>query len=357
MHTTIIAEVGVNHNQDLVRALEMIDVAAEAGVDTVKFQAFKAELVASRFAPKAEYQNLTTKKGESQLDMIRKLGLDWDGFPRLMARCREKNINFLVSPFDLPSIDFLVRDMGLDLLKIPSGELTFGPYLLAVGRSGRKIILSTGMATLAEVEEALGVLAFGYTENAAAPSPEAFKAAFESPAGQAALKDKVVLLHCTTEYPTLFEDVNLRVMDTLAEAFGLPVGLSDHTPGIAVPIAAVARGATIIEKHFTLDRSLPGPDHKASLEPGELKEMVNAIRTVELALGDGKKRPAPSEQRNILVARKSLVAAKNICKGETFTEENLTTKRPGNGISPMEYWDWLGRKADQDYQADALIQP
>jgi N-acetylneuraminate synthase len=164
-------------------------------------------------------------------------------------------------------------------------------------------------------------------------------------------------LHCTTEYPTLFEDVNLRVMDTLAEAFGLPVGLSDHTPGIAVPIAAVARGATIIEKHFTLDRSLPGPDHKASLEPGELKEMVNAIRTVELALGDGKKRPAPSEQRNILVARKSLVAAKNICKGETFTEENLTTKRPGNGISPMEYWDWLGRKADQDYQADALIQP
>ncbi len=355
MHTTIIAEVGVNHNQDLERALEMIDVASGAGADMVKFQAFKAEHLASRFAPKAEYQKRTTERGESQLDMIRKLGLDWDGFPRLMDRCRDRGVGFLVSPFDLPSIDFLVRDLGLDLLKVPSGELTFGPYLLAVGRSGRKIIVSTGMSTLAEVEQALGVLAFGYTESNAEPSAEAFKAAFGSPAGQGTLKDKVVLLHCTTEYPTPFEDVNLRAMDTLSEAFGLPVGLSDHTPGIAVPIAAAARGAVTIEKHFTLDRGLPGPDHKASLEPDELKAMVEGVRAVEEALGSGVKEPAASEIKNTPIARKSLVAARTIGKGEAFTDENVTAKRPGSGMSPMRFWELLGRLAERDYGEDEIL--
>ena len=357
MTVLVIAEVGVNHNGSLDRAMDMVDAAVEAGANVVKFQSFNAELVVSKSAPKADYQKRTTDAEESQIDMVRKLELNSAAHHALLAYCRQRKIEFLSTPFDLPSVELLAEKLGLSILKIPSGEATNAPLLLKAAQTGADIILSTGMCTLKDVKQALGVLAFGFLGTNIPPSRAAFAQAYNSNAGRQRLREKVRLLHATTEYPAPFEDVNLRAMETLHDVFALPVGLSDHTRGFVVAIAAVARGAIIIEKHFTLDRSLPGPDHKASLEPGELKEMVNAIRTVELALGDGKKRPAPSEQRNILVARKSLIAAKNICKGETFTEENLTTKRPGNGISPMEYWDWLGRKADQDYQADALIQP
>ena len=353
--TFVIAEAGVNHNGNLKRAIELTDAASDAGADAVKFQTFIPEEVISKHAPKAKYQLAATGSGESQLDMAHKLALSENDFLFIAEHCEKRSIKFLSTPFDLPSLDFLNRKMNLGIIKVPSGEVTNGPYLLHVAETRKTIIMSTGMCTLGEVETALSVLAFGYAGAVGNPSPDAFKQAFATPEGQAALKEKVSLLHCTTEYPTPLSDINLKAMDTLRGAFGLPVGLSDHSQGIAVPIAAVAQGACIIEKHFTLDRSLPGPDHKASLEPGELKAMVAGIRDVEKAMGDGEKVAVNSEIKNIPIARRSLIARVAISAGTPFTEDNLCAKRPGSGISPMCYWQLLGRKAERDYEADELI--
>lgn len=353
--TYIIAEAGVNHNGSLDLACQLIDVAAETGADAVKFQTFKAADLVGRAAPKAGYQMATTEAGESQFEMIRRLELDEDAHRLLISHCRERGIQFLSTPFDVDSVYLLAHTFNLPCLKIPSGEITNGPLLLHIARSGKPVILSTGMSALSEVEDALSVLAYGYTTEGQSPALGKFRQAFSSPEGQAALRVKVRLLHCTTEYPAPFQDVNLRAMDTLSATFGLPVGLSDHTTGIAVAIAAVARGATIIEKHFTLDRTLPGPDHSASLEPGELVLLVKSIREVELALGNGEKRATTSELRNIAVVRKCLVATQDIKAGEVFTEQNLGAKRPGDGISPMHYWDYLGSKAEHDYLQDEKV--
>jgi N-acetylneuraminate synthase len=266
-----------------------------------------------------------------------------------------RNIQFLSTPFDLPSVDMLVKDLKVPRIKVASGEITNAPLLLRVAHSGLPVILSTGMSLLGDIEDALGVLAYGYLQASEVPSIDGFSQAFMSREGQHQLQEKVTLLHCTTEYPSPFEDVNLLAMDTMAKAFGLPVGLSDHTVGYSVPIAAVARGACIIEKHFTLDRSLPGPDHIASLEPQELTSMIVAIREVESALGSSRKLVASSEEKNLEIARKSLVAATPIRAGERFTLENLTSKRPGSGISPMHYWELLGRCATREYDSDELI--
>ena len=353
--TYIIAEAGVNHNGSLDSAKRLIEVAADAGADAVKFQTFKADRLVSGNAPKAEYQLRTTGKIESQLEMIRKLELDENAHITLIEHCRSCGIEFLSTPFDLESVNLLTRTFNLSRLKLPSGEITNAPLLLEVAKSSTAVILSTGMSTLGEIEDALGVLAFGYLYPDACPSIEAFRNAYSSETGQAVLHEKVVLLHCTTEYPAPYAEVNLRAIDTMRAAFGLPVGFSDHTEGISVAIAAVAREAAIIEKHFTLDRNLPGPDHKASLEPTELKAMVAAIRGVEQALGLSYKKPTPSETKNIVVARKSIVAECPIRQGELFSTTNLTTKRPGNGISPLRYWEFINKPAQKSYEKDELV--
>jgi N-acetylneuraminate synthase len=353
--TLIIAEAGVNHNGSLDMAIEMINVAAECGADIVKFQTFKAEKVISRYAKKAEYQTKTTDAEESQLDMVKKLELNEKQHRLLVQHCYSKGIEFMSTPFDMESIDLLVNSLNVARLKIPSGEITNAPLLLKAAQTGKPIILSTGMSTLGEVEMALGVLAFGYTTYNKNPSIEGFKTAYCSKEGQRCLKENVILMHCTTEYPAPINEINLRVIDTLQYAFGLPVGYSDHTNGIAVPIAAVARGAVVIEKHFTLDRNFPGPDHKASLEPKELSEMVKSIRDVEQVLGSTTKCPTVSEIKNLEIARKSLVARRGIEQGEVFAEENLDIKRPGTGVSPFKYWDYLGRVANRAYYPDEEI--
>lgn len=352
----IIAEAGDNHNGSVNMAMQLIDVAAESGADVVKFQTFHSEQVISRFAAKAEYQANVTDSGESQLEMVKKLELNAQEHLQLVDHCRKRGITFLSTPFDLDSVTLLVEDLKVDQLKVPSGEITSGPLLLKMAQTGKPIILSTGMATLGEIEQALGVLAFGYLQWEEKPGQTMFQKAYCSKEGQQILKQNVQLLHCTTEYPAPFSDVNLRAMDTLRHAFGLPVGLSDHTLGIVVPIAAVAMGACIIEKHFTLDKGLPGPDHQASLEPEELKAMVQGIRQAEQALGESRKIPAASEIKNKQVSRKSLVANCTIKAGEKFTKENLNFKRPGGGISPMEYWNVLGSEAHRDYQEDEELQ-
>ena len=356
MPTYIIAEAGVNHNGDLNLARQLIDVAADAGADAVKFQTFRAEQLVSRNAPKAEYQTRTTDKTESQLKMIRKLELTESDHEVLIAHAQSRGIAFLSTPFDVSSLHLLTKRFGLQTIKIPSGEITNAPFLLAIARAAQRVILSTGMSTLAEVETALSVLAFGFTALVTAmPRRGDFEQAFVSEAGQQALRDRVTLLHCTTEYPAPFGEVNLLAMDTMATAFGLPVGYSDHTPGIHISLAAVARGAQVIEKHFTLDRNLSGPDHKASLEPDELRELVRQIREIEQAMGDGIKRPTASEWKNRDVARRSLVAVKAIRAGEMFTEENLTCKRPGTGVSPFSYWQTLGQIARRSYNDDEAL--
>jgi len=356
MKTFIIAEAGVNHNGDLNLAKQLVDVAADAAADAVKFQAFRAEQLVSRHAPKAEYQIRTTDQAESQLEMIRKLELTESDHEALIAHAKARNIVFLSSAFDVSSLNLLTQRFGLQTIKIPSGEITNAPFLIAIARSAQNMILSTGMSTLAEVEAALGVLAYGFTKpDGAMPKRGDFEQAFASEEGQQALRDRVTLLHCTTEYPAPFGEVNLRAMDTLAAAFGLTIGYSDHTPGIHISLAAVARGAQVIEKHFTLNRNLPGPDHKASLEPEELRELVRQTREIEQALGDGVKRPTPSEWKNRFVARKSLVAAQAIKAGEAFVDNNLTCKRPGTGVSPSAYWDFLGRTSDRDYDTDEAL--
>lgn len=352
----IIAEAGVNHNGSLELAKKLIDVAVDAGADAVKFQTFKADTLVSKKAEKADYQRQTTSADESQYEMIKKLELDEEAHRLLIDYCKKAGIQFLSTPFDLASVDLLARTFDLPCIKIPSGEITNGPLLLKIARTGKPVILSTGMSTLGEIEQALGVLAFGYLDEHRSPSMEAFQDAYRSSVGQEMLASHVRLLHCTTEYPAPFAEVNLRAMDTLRRAFGLPVGFSDHTPGIAVPIAAVARGAQIVEKHFTLDHNLPGPDHRASLEPKELQKMVCSIRQVETALGGAIKVPGPSEMKNLAVARKCLVAKRNIAVGEVFTEANITIKRPGNGISPLRFWEILGRKAIRDFATDEAIE-
>lgn len=354
--TLIIAEAGVNHNGSLDMALELIDAAFLSGADVVKFQTFKSDKTISKYAGKADYQTKSTPSGESQLDMVKKLEFDERQHATLLRHCQSKGIEFMSSPFDLESIDFLVDSLNVRCLKIPSGEITNAPLLLKAAQTGKPVILSTGMCTLGEVERALGVLAFGYLYAACSPSVDGFKAAYCSPEGQQSLQNRVILLHCTSEYPAPINEVNLKVMDTLRNAFLLPVGYSDHTPGITVPIAAAARGAVVVEKHFTLSRGLPGPDHKASLEPSELRKMVEAIREVELVLGSAYKHPTGSEIKNIKISRKSLVANKALAKGEAFTVANLGVKRPGTGVDPFRYWEYLGQTAGRDYSPDEEIE-
>ena len=327
----IIAEAGVNHNGSLDTAKKLIDVAREANADAVKFQTFKTANVVTRNAHKAEYQVKATQEDGSQFEMIKKLELSRDDFTELFQYCRQRGLLFLSTPFDLESVDFL-HGLGLETIKIPSGEITNVPYLRKIGGLGGKVILSTGMSDLGEVRDALDVLTASGTA-----------------------LDDITVLHCNTEYPTPFEDVNLRAMLSMAGDLGVRTGYSDHTVGIEVPIAAAALGAVVIEKHFTLDRNLPGPDHKASLEPKELKAMVRAIRNIEKAMGHGIKKPSPSEIKNIPVARRSIVAARPIKKGERLTEENLIVKRPGTGISPMRWDEIIGQTARKDYEVDDLI--
>lgn len=352
----IIAEAGVNHNGDLTMAKNLIDAAAESGADAVKFQSFNADQSVSRHASKAEYQTKTTDQTENQLEMIRKLQLTRTDHETLMLHAEASGIVFLSSVFDVPSLHLLTERLELQTIKIPSGEITHAPLLLSIARSARHVILSTGMSSLSEIEAALGVLAYGFTSQAGKThQPGDFEQSFASEMGQQAIRERVTLLHCTTEYPAPFVEVNLRAMDTLAAAFGLPVGYSDHTSGIHVSLAAVARGAQIIEKHFTLDCNLPGPDHKASLEPESLRELVRQIRDIETSLGDGIKRPTETEWKNRNAARKSLVAATSIKAGDTFTEENLACKRPGTGVSPAAYWQTLGQTARRNYEADETL--
>jgi N-acetylneuraminate synthase len=351
----IIAEAGVNHNGDLDRALAMVDAAAAAGADAVKFQTFRPAALVTRSAPQAEYQIRNEGDSGSQLAMLQRLVLSDADHHQVMAHCSARGIDFMSSPFDTASARFLIEELQLPRLKLGSGELTNAPLLLKIANAGRALILSTGMATLDEIRAALGVLAFGYLRQDTPTSQAACRAMLDDPAAWAVLRDQVALLHCTTEYPCPLDQVNLRAMDTLREGFGLPVGYSDHTLGIQVSVAAAARGATILEKHFTLDRSLPGPDHVASLEPDELTALVTAVREVSQALGSAEKTLAESERKNQPVARKSLVAAAAIRQGELFSADNLTVKRPGTGRSPMDYWDLLGTPAARDYQPDELI--
>lgn len=351
----IIAEAGVNHNGSLTKAKRLIDVAAQAGADAVKFQTFLAHRIVSKNAAKAEYQKVTTDETESQLEMIKKLELKESDHRKLIEHCLSRKIQFLSAPFDLESIELLAGTFDLPCLKIPSGEITDAPFLLAAAQSGKNVILSTGMSTLEEIEVALGVLAFGYAGLKKRPASADFKKAYCSKRGRRLLKEKVILLHCTTEYPTPFDEVNLKAMETMRKAFGLPVGLSDHTRGIAVAIAATALEAVVIEKHFTLDHSLPGPDHRASLEPEELKEMIKSIRQVEKALGSSRKNPTASEIKNLRIVRKSIVAAEQIQKGDLYSHLNITCKRPGNGISPMKYWELLDKPSRKKYARDELI--
>jgi N-acetylneuraminate synthase len=354
-HTFIIAEAGVNHNGSLDMAKRLIEVAAESGADAVKFQTFQAEKITSTTAPKAAYQAAATRKTESQYEMLKRLELNAEAHRVLLEHCKSCGIQFLSTPFDFESLNLLAEELDLPYIKIPSGEVTNAPFLLEAARFRKPIILSTGMCTLEEVETALGVIAFGYLDGDQSPGLPKFGAALHSPAGRILLQERVTLLHCTTEYPAPFAEINLRVMDTLNTQFGLPVGLSDHSAGIAVAIAAMARGAVMLEKHFTLDKSLPGPDHQASIDPEELKRMVQSIRQVEQALGSPEKIPTVSELKNRSVVRRSLTAACEIKAGEVFTRENLVLKRPGNGAAPIEYWDYLGKKADRDYQKDEMV--
>ncbi|NVK31269.1 MAG: N-acetylneuraminate synthase [Gammaproteobacteria bacterium] len=354
--TLIIAEAGVNHNGDEKLAFELVDAACAAGADIVKFQTFKAGRLVSKHAKQADYQAVNTGVVESQYDMLRRLELSYDMHYKLIAYCHDKGIEFLSTAFDLESLSFLVDSLGLKRLKLPSGEITNAPLVLAHARSGCDIIVSTGMASLSDIEQTLGIIAFGLIDKTnQKPTKSAFRQAFFSSEGQQALREKVTLLHCTTEYPAPPCDINLKAMDTMAQAFPCAIGYSDHSEGITVPVAAVSRGACLLEKHFTIDRNLPGPDHLASLEPDELKAMVDSIRMVEQVLGDGIKGPRPSEQKNVDIARKSLVVAAPIKRGECFNEQNLTVKRPGNGVSPMDYWEFIGTVAEKDYEVDEVV--
>jgi N,N'-diacetyllegionaminate synthase len=332
MSTLIIAEAGVNHNGDINLAKQLIDSAAEAGADIVKFQTFSADRQVTRTAEKAKYQQQEADSAESQYKMLQRLELTESMHHQLISHCANKNIEFLSTGFDIESINFLIT-LNQKYLKIPSGEITNLPYLRHIGHLNKSVILSTGMATLGEIEQAINVLEDMGTS-----------------------RNKITILHCTSEYPTPMNEVNLHAMLTLQKAFNVAVGYSDHTKGIEISIAAVALGATVIEKHLTIDRNLPGPDHQSSVEPYELKQMISAIRNIEKAMGDGIKRPTASEKKNKIVARKSIVARRAISKGELFSNENLTVKRPENGISPMKWDEILGKSAPKDFSIDELIE-
>lgn len=325
----IIAEAGVNHNGDIELAKKLIDEGAKAGVNAVKFQTFKTESLVTSTAAKADYQNKNDRSSETQFEMLRRLELSYEAFTELKQHCEEKGVDFLTSAFDLESIDVL-EDLEISLYKLPSGEITNLPYLRKIAATGKKVVLSTGMSTYADIEQALSILKGNGTTD-------------------------IVVLHCNTEYPTPMHDVNLQAMVTIGKAFNVKIGYSDHTLGIEIPIAAVALGASIIEKHFTLDKTMDGPDHSASLEPAELVKMVEAIRNVEAALGDGVKRLSNSEKENLAIVRKSIVAKTSIAEGELFTSDNLTVKRPGTGISPLEWDEVLGTKAWQKFDKDEVI--
>ena len=330
-HVLIIAEAGVNHNGSMELAKQLIDAAADAGVDYVKFQTFKTENLVTKEAKQAEYQQRNAQD-DSQYAMLKKLELSQEQHYELIDYCKQRGVRFLSTAFDFESVDFL-HSLNLGVWKIPSGEITNYPYLKKIAQYGEPVILSTGMSTNEDVDAAIKALCDNGLK-----------------------REQMTLLHCNTEYPTPMQDVNLRAMNAMRERFGVKVGYSDHTKGIEVPIAAVALGAEVIEKHFTLDKSLPGPDHKASLEPQELKAMVSAIRNIEQALGDGEKHVSDSERKNMPIARKSIVAARDIKQGELLTEDNLTTKRPGNGISPMRWEEVIGMKAIRDFKIDELIE-
>jgi N,N'-diacetyllegionaminate synthase len=330
MSVYIIAEAGVNHNGSMELAKKMVDSAKDAGADCIKFQTFVAKNMTTKNAGKADYQKQQTDSDENQLEMLKKLELSFGEFVELNEYCKSKGIEFLSTGFDFDSIDFLNKiDMGK--WKIPSGEITNLPYLIKIAKLNKPVILSTGMSTMEDIRLALNVLKKNGSE-------------------------EITVLHCTTEYPTPFKDVNLAAMITINNEFGVPFGYSDHTKGIEISVAAVAMGATVIEKHFTLDRNMEGPDHKASLEPSELKDMIIAIRNVEIAIGSSEKKPAKSEEKNLVIVRKSIIANCDIKKGEIFTEENLTVKRPGNGISPMKWFDVIGKSAVRDFEEDELIE-
>jgi N,N'-diacetyllegionaminate synthase len=326
----VIAEAGVNHNGSLKLAKQLVNAAKEAGADCIKFQTFISKNIVSKNAAKAEYQKKQINTEESQYDMLKNLELSFDEFFELSEYCKLNDIEFLSTAFDLDSIDFLNK-IGMKRWKIPSGEITNLPYLIKIAKLGSPIILSTGMSTMEDIHNAVAILTNGG-------------------AGE------ITILHCTTEYPAPYKDVNLKAMKTIQQEFNIKIGYSDHTKGIEVPIAAVALGATVIEKHFTLNKDMEGPDHKASLEPEELRNMVNSIRNIEVALGNGIKQPAESEKKNIIIARKSIVASRHILKGEIFTEDNITVKRPGNGINPMQWFEVLGKEAIKDFKEDELIE-
>lgn len=326
----IIAEAGDNHNGDFNTALKLVDVAKRAGADCVKFQTFVTEEIISKYAEMAEYQKKNTGKEESQFEMVKRLELSFDEFRKIKEYCDRVGIQFLSTPFDLKSVDFL-NELGVPFFKIPSGEITNYPYLIKIAHTGKPVVMSTGMCEPDEILAAINVL--------------------ENNGG-----GEITLLHCNTEYPTPLKDVNLYAMRTMKKMFGKKVGYSDHTKGIEVPVAAVALGACVIEKHFTLDKNMPGPDHKASLEPDELGRMVKNIRNIEIALGDGVKRVSESERKNIAIARKSIVARRNIQEGEILTEDNLAVKRPGTGINPMQWMEVLGTRAVRDFKEDELIE-
>jgi N-acetylneuraminate synthase len=352
----IIAEAGVNHNGSSELAFRLIDAAHEAGADIVKFQTFKANNLVTRKARQAAYQLKNTGVDESQYSMLSRLELDFETHKQLLSYCNKKGIEFLSTAFDSESLRFLVNDLGLTTLKIPSGELTNAPLVLEHAVTGNDLIVSTGMATMAEIESVLGVVAFGLLSGKnSVPSVEAFKEAYISKEGQEALSKKVSLLHCTTEYPAPVTEVNLNAMTTLKDSFGLEVGYSDHTAGIVIPIAASVLGAQIIEKHFTLDKTMEGPDHKSSLEPHELKQMVDGIREVRLSLGNGIKIPQPSEIKNRNIARKCIVAASTIERGAAITAQNIALKRANGGLSPYEYWSILDTVAQKSYSEGDVI--
>lgn len=351
----IIAEAGVNHNGSVETALSMIEAAHACGADAVKFQTFRSEDLVTHQAPKAKYQIENTSSSETQLEMLKKLELSAESHFQLKRHAEKIGITFLSTPFESHSLQFLAKELKVSLLKISSGEITNAPFLLEAARTQLPIILSTGMSSLEEVEQALKIIAFGYGEPTQNPTPQLFSEPWSSRAQQVLSNKNFILLHCTSEYPAPVNEVNLLAMDTMANYFNLPVGLSDHTEGIHIALAAVARGATVIEKHFTLDKSLSGPDHKASLEPKELLSLVKNIRDVESALGISEKTVSPSENKNRLLVRKGLVASIKIKQGDVFSSSNLTMKRPASGVSPLHYWEQLGKIASQDYEKNDPI--
>jgi N-acetylneuraminate synthase len=351
--TFVIAEAGVNHNGSLELAKQLVDVAVDAGADAVKFQTFKTDKLVTKFAKQATYQALNTGVFESQYEMLKKLELSFEDFKVLKNYCDANQIEFMTTAFDNESLSFIVEELGVKRLKLPSGDITNGPLILQHAKYRLPLILSTGMSTLAEIEIALGVIAFGL-QGWRNPSLSAFEEAYFSKEGQQVLKQYVAILHCTSEYPAPFDEINLKCVQTLKHAFGLPSGYSDHTQGISIPVAAVAMGATIIEKHFTIDKMMAGPDHKASLDPVELQLMLKSIREVEEALGDGVKRPMSSEIGTRVVARKSLIACQSIKEGDSFLDK-ISIKRSSGGLSPMAYWGMQRKIATHDYDEDDLI--